>query len=170
MTKTKSKRKREASPPAEDDQLVHEEPATEKFSPLRKLNFTKAFSPKTVTFSSKPAMKNLSVRVVCGGRHLLVVIPGAEQDGWIDNLNVGIALCKTLDMRGFKLPDDICGLNRFGYYSCFEDAQQTAKHLFDPKAKTLVPAGVKIGKSDPNATPPKVRCCTLRVRSNLHVY
>ena len=113
----KSKRKREASTPSRDDQPVPEEPATEKFSPQCKLDFTKAFSPKTVTFSSKPDMKNLSVQVVCAGQHLLVVIPGFGHDGWIDNLNVGIALCKTLDMRGFRLPDDVCGLNRFGYYS-----------------------------------------------------
>jgi hypothetical protein len=46
MTKPKSKRKREAVTPAKEKQPVVEEPATEKFSPQLKLDFSKTFSPK----------------------------------------------------------------------------------------------------------------------------
>jgi hypothetical protein len=51
MTKPKSKRKREAVTPAKEKQPVVEEPATEKFSPQLKLDFSKTFSPKQATIS-----------------------------------------------------------------------------------------------------------------------
>eukprot|EP01047_Picozoa_sp_COSAG01_P004281 COSAG01_NODE_140_length_24259_cov_41.225096_18_plen_163_part_00 len=106
--------------------------------------------------------------VLVAGTHVLVIIPGFSQTGWVDNLNVGIALCKTLDMRGFKLPEDITvDANRFAYYNCFEDAQATAKRLFDPATKDVVPAGIKVGKTDPTSDPPKVHFggtrCLLRM-------
>jgi hypothetical protein len=157
MGKPKTKRKRETATPKKDEQPVLDEPSTEKFSPQLKLDFTKAFSPKQVTFSAKSAVDNLDVRVLVAGTHVLVIIPGFSQTGWVDNLNVGIALCKTLDMRGFKLPEDITvDANRFAYYNCFEDAQATAKRLFDPATKDVVPAGIKVGKTDPTSDPPKV--------------
>ena len=168
MTKAKSKRKRETSTPSGANQGVPEEPVTRKFTPQRKLDFSKAFSPGPVTFSSKSAVKNLSVRIVCAGKHLLVVVPGYHQAGWVDNLNVGIALCKSLDMRGIKLQDDYSGPNRFAFYSCFENAEQTAKQLFDPNSKEIIPAGVKVGKSDPNADPPKVCHTNSCHRSSLY--
>lgn len=167
MTKARAKRKREPSTPAKDDEVVPEEPGTAKFSPQRKLDFSKAFSPGAISFSSKPAVKNLSVRIMCAGQHLLVVIPGYQQTGWIDNLNVGIALCKSCDMRGFKLPDNVSGPNRFAYYNCFENAEKTAGQIFDSNSKEIVPAGIKIGKSDPNADPPKVYRTTCHCHSSL---
>jgi hypothetical protein len=88
-----------------------------------------------VTFSAKSAVDNLDVHVLVAGTHVLVIIPGFSQTGWVDNLNVGIALCITLDRRGFKLPDNITvDDNRLAYYNCFEDAQAAAKRLFDPAA------------------------------------
>ena len=91
---------------------------------------------------------------MCVARHAISTCSSLNrclsQTGWVDNLNVGLALCKTLDMRGFKLPEDIAvDANRFAYYNCFEDAQATAKRLFDPATKDVVPAGISVNSPPP---------------------
>ena len=91
MGKPKTKRKRETATPKKDEQPVLDEPSTEKFSPQLKLDFTKAFSPKQVTFSAKSAVDNLDVRVLVAGTHVLVIIPGFSQTGWVDNLGLHVS-------------------------------------------------------------------------------
>ena len=77
-----------------------------------KLNFAtlETFSPANVKYSStKTKNPPVDVKDIVSSEHLAFMIPAFNQDGWVDNLNMAIALAKNVGMVGFKLAD---GINR----------------------------------------------------------
>ena len=99
----------------------------------------------------------VGVKGVVFSKHLMLLVPAYEQDGWIGNLSDSIAICKHYGLNGFKLaPGVAVGNNRFGYFGYFEDASFDLEHFFSPDNTDGFEDNFKIGKEDPTADPPKV--------------
>eukprot|EP01048_Picozoa_sp_COSAG05_P009953 COSAG05_NODE_847_length_6998_cov_1.434121_6_plen_204_part_00 len=74
--------------------------------PRMKMDFTipESFSPANAKYSStKSTVPPVDVKIIVASEHLAFMIPAFNQDGWVDNLNMAIAVAKNVGMVGFKL-------------------------------------------------------------------